>query len=173
VPTLKRNPGSVSNPDSSNPFLGEPGLDLGCPSGEAEAGSGPGDYLRAHCPVPVGADNYAEGLPGDQYVSITHALLRAIRASYRGEWTTALSSGWVEYLIWIRTQLLAGAASAQENDQLHQAEVLHAAGTPVTADSQTGQPSHRNRQQGRPPQTTMTMTTTTSRTPDSATSWSP
>jgi hemoglobin-like flavoprotein len=61
----------------------------------------------------VGADNYAEGFPSEQYGWIVHALLRAARSSYGGEWTNALSSGCVEYFIWVRDQLTAGAAAAQ------------------------------------------------------------
>jgi hypothetical protein len=62
----------------------------------------------------VGADNYADGFPTDQYGSIVHALLRAVRGSYGGEWTNALSSGCVEYFIWVRDQLTAGARAAQQ-----------------------------------------------------------
>ena len=61
----------------------------------------------------VGADNYAEGFPSEQYGWIVHALLRAVRSSYGGEWTNALSSGCVEYFIWVRDQLTAGAMTAQ------------------------------------------------------------
>jgi hypothetical protein len=39
---------------------------------------------------------------------VTHALIHAVRAGYTGEWTSALSSAWSAYLIWLRTQLQAG-----------------------------------------------------------------
>jgi hypothetical protein len=75
----------------------------GQPPGAAEA------MLRQ-----VGADNHDEGFPSDRYASIVHALLRAVRSSYHGEWTTALSSGCVEYFIWVRDQLTEGASVARQ-----------------------------------------------------------
>lgn len=57
----------------------------------------------------VGAQNYLDGLPDEHYSSVTHAMLHAAREIYRGEWSSALSSAWVEYLLWLREHLLAGA----------------------------------------------------------------
>src|SRR4051812_31756681 len=57
----------------------------------------------------VGAQNYLDGLVGEHYSSVTHAVLHAAREMYRGEWSSALSSAWVEYLLWLRGHLLAGA----------------------------------------------------------------
>ena len=64
----------------------------------------------------VGADNHVEGFPADQYASVTHALLHAVRDVYRGEWSSSLSSAWVEYLLWYRSQLLAGAEAQRAYD---------------------------------------------------------
>jgi hemoglobin-like flavoprotein len=70
----------------------------------------------------VGADNYLEGFPTDQHGSVTHALLHAVRGVFRGEWSSALSSVWVEYLMWFRSQLLSGVeaqrATATPEDHL-------------------------------------------------------
>jgi hemoglobin-like flavoprotein len=57
----------------------------------------------------VGAQNYLDGLVGEHYNSVTHAVLHSAREVYRGEWSSALSSAWVEYLLWLRGHLLAGA----------------------------------------------------------------
>jgi hemoglobin-like flavoprotein len=64
----------------------------------------------------VGAENLREGFPTDQYSAVTHALLHAVRAVFGGEWSSALSSAWVEHLLWLRTELLAGAAAQEVLD---------------------------------------------------------
>jgi hypothetical protein len=69
-------------------------------------------YLLQH----VGAANRLEGFPPEEYVSLVHALLRAVRATYRGEWSNATSSAWVEYLIWVRGHLQSGALSVSEQE---------------------------------------------------------
>jgi len=66
----------------------------------------------------VGIENALDGFPADQYGSVTHAVLHAVRALFRGEWSSGLSSAWVEYLMWLRTNLLAGA----EIQRAHQRE---------------------------------------------------
>jgi len=64
----------------------------------------------------VGADNDLEGFPGDQYSAVTHALLHAVREVFRGEWSSVLSSAWVEYLLWFRGHLLTGVEAARAYD---------------------------------------------------------
>ncbi|HEY6796476.1 MAG TPA: hypothetical protein VI248_17505 [Kineosporiaceae bacterium] len=61
----------------------------------------------------AGMDNYREGFSTAEYSAVTHAMLHAVRGVYTGEWASALSSAWVEYLLWFRSELLAGA-EAQE-----------------------------------------------------------
>jgi hypothetical protein len=61
----------------------------------------------------VGVDNHREGFPTDEYSAVTHGLLHAVRGVYRGEWTGALSSAWVEFLLWFRAEVLAGAAARE------------------------------------------------------------
>jgi hemoglobin-like flavoprotein len=75
----------------------------------------------------VGADNYVEGFPSDQHSSVTHALLHAVREVFRGEWSSPLSSAWVEYLLWFRTHLLTGA-QAQRSHDAARAQVQSSAG---------------------------------------------
>jgi len=68
----------------------------------------------------VGIENYLDGFPADQYGSVTHAVLHAVRALFRGEWSSGLSSAWVEYLMWLRTNLLAGAEIQRAHEQERQ-----------------------------------------------------
>ena len=76
----------------------------------APPGQGPGSAEAML--IQVGIDNAEDGFPGDQYTAVIQAMLRAVRVSYRGEWTSVVSSGWVDYLLWVRAHLVAGAAVA-------------------------------------------------------------
>jgi hemoglobin-like flavoprotein len=57
----------------------------------------------------VGAANQAEGFPGDQYVNVAHALVRAVRDLSGDNWSTSMGSAWISYFLWIRPHLIAGA----------------------------------------------------------------
>ena len=65
--------------------------------------------------IQVGIDNAEDGFPSDQYTAVIQAMLRAVRVTFRGEWTSVVSSGWVEYLLWVRAHLMAGAAVVQQH----------------------------------------------------------
>jgi hypothetical protein len=60
----------------------------------------------------VGADNWREGFPDREYVSVAHALVRAVRGLGENDWLTAMGSAWISYFQWMQPQLLAGAAKA-------------------------------------------------------------
>jgi hypothetical protein len=64
----------------------------------------------------VGADNYLEGFPTEQYSAATHALLHAVRGTFRGDWSSALSSAWVEFLLWFRAHLVSGAEAQRQHE---------------------------------------------------------
>jgi hypothetical protein len=67
----------------------------------------------------VGAANWAEGFPEDQYVSIAHALVRTVRELSGDSWSASTSSAWITYFLWIQPHLLAGArqAAAQQPER--------------------------------------------------------
>lgn len=75
----------------------------------------------AHDPAPlivatiqeVGANSHRQGFPDEGYLTMGHALLRAARAVYRGEWDSRLSAEWVSYLTWLIGNLQQGAAAAR------------------------------------------------------------
>jgi hemoglobin-like flavoprotein len=60
----------------------------------------------------VGADNWREGFPDSEYVSVAHALLRTIRGLSDNDWFTAMASAWISYFQWMQPYLLAGARLA-------------------------------------------------------------
>jgi hemoglobin-like flavoprotein len=60
----------------------------------------------------VGSDNYHEGLRDVEYVSVAHALLRAIRDLTESEWVTSMGSAWISCFMWMQPHLLAGARQA-------------------------------------------------------------
>lgn len=62
----------------------------------------------------AGVDNFRDGFPGDQYLAVGHALLRAVHDAYPSEWSTSLGSSWIAYFVWVRTHLLRGGTAAQE-----------------------------------------------------------
>jgi hypothetical protein len=62
----------------------------------------------------VGARCHDAGVSPEMYAALPQLLLRAIRDAYRGEWSSALSSAWIEYLMWFRAQLTAGAHARGE-----------------------------------------------------------
>jgi hypothetical protein len=57
----------------------------------------------------IGALDRDEGFAPELYPATTQILLHAVRGVYRGDWTSSLSSAWVEYLLWLREHLTAGA----------------------------------------------------------------
>lgn len=70
----------------------------------------------------VGSDNYHEGLRDAEYVSVAHALLRAIRDLTENEWVTSMGSAWISCFMWMQPHLLAGARQAAEPAPIAPAE---------------------------------------------------
>ena len=60
----------------------------------------------------VGADNYFEGFRSADYVSVAHALVRAIRDLTDSEWVTSMGSAWISCFMWMQPHLLAGGRQA-------------------------------------------------------------
>jgi hypothetical protein len=67
----------------------------------------------------VGAANWTEGFPENEYVSIAHALVRTVRELAGDNWSTSTGSAWITYFLWIQPHLVAGArqAAAQRSPQ--------------------------------------------------------
>jgi hypothetical protein len=57
----------------------------------------------------VGAMNQADGFSGAHYVSIAHALVRAVRDLIGDDWSTSMGSAWISYFLWVKSHLVAGA----------------------------------------------------------------
>lgn len=60
----------------------------------------------------VGGMNQAEGFPEAHYVSVAHALVRAVRDLSGNSWSTSTGSAWISYFLWMRPHLIAGARQA-------------------------------------------------------------
>jgi hypothetical protein len=96
----------------------------------------------------LGAINWGDGFAETQYVSVAHALVRAVRDLYADDWSTSMSSAWISYFTWIKPHLMLGAqqaAAQQAADRRaasQQAAVQHAINLAQTAeeDSRGGHP---------------------------------
>ncbi len=64
----------------------------------------------------VGAQNWLEGFPDAQYVSVAHALVQTVHYLSGNDWSASTGSAWITYFMWIKPYLLDGAqeAAAQE-----------------------------------------------------------
>jgi hypothetical protein len=64
----------------------------------------------------LGAWNWQDGFSETQYVSVVHALVRAVRDLSADDWSTSMSSSWISYFTWIKPYLMLGAhqAAAEE-----------------------------------------------------------
>jgi hypothetical protein len=60
----------------------------------------------------LGARNWLDGFPETQYVSVVHALVRAVRDLCADDWSTSMSSAWISYFTWIKPYLMLGAKQA-------------------------------------------------------------
>jgi hypothetical protein len=60
----------------------------------------------------VGADNWHDGFPDADYVSVAHALVRTLRDLSGTDWFTAMASAWISCFQWMQPHLLAGARQA-------------------------------------------------------------
>jgi hypothetical protein len=60
----------------------------------------------------LGARNWLDGFPESQYVSVVHALVRAVRDLCADDWSTSMSSAWISYFMWIKPYLMLGAQEA-------------------------------------------------------------
>jgi hypothetical protein len=60
----------------------------------------------------LGARNWQDGFSETQYVSVVHALVRAVRDLYADDWSTSMSSAWISYFMWIKPYLMLGAQQA-------------------------------------------------------------
>lgn len=60
----------------------------------------------------LGAVNELAGFPETQYLSLAHALLRAVRELAGDDWSTTLGSAWISYFQWIQGHLVTGAQQA-------------------------------------------------------------
>jgi hypothetical protein len=57
----------------------------------------------------LGETNQADGFPRREYVSIGHALVRAVRDISGIHWTTKTGSAWIRFFMWLQPHLQAGA----------------------------------------------------------------
>jgi hypothetical protein len=64
----------------------------------------------------VGARNWLDGLPDQEYGSFAHALVQAVHYLTHIEWSTSTGSAWISFFMWMKPHLLAGAAQAAAQD---------------------------------------------------------
>jgi hypothetical protein len=83
----------------------------------------------------VGAQNWYEGFPGEEYASIAHALIQTVHYLTSSDWSTSTGSAWVSFFMWMRKHLLDGAqeAAAQEA-AAHEAAAQEAAARRAAAE---------------------------------------
>jgi hypothetical protein len=60
----------------------------------------------------LGARNRLDGFSETQYVSVVHALVRAVRDLCADDWSASMSSAWISYFTWIKPYLMVGAQQA-------------------------------------------------------------
>lgn len=61
----------------------------------------------------VGAANRQEGFAEADYVSVAHALVRAVRSLTETEWITSMGSAWISCFLWMQPHLVAGASQPE------------------------------------------------------------
>lgn len=69
----------------------------------------------------VGATNQLEGFPEAQYVSVAHALIRAVHVLSEGDWSASLGSAWIGYFLWMKPHLILGAQQAAQQQAAERA----------------------------------------------------
>lgn len=60
----------------------------------------------------VGAQNWIDGFPDAQYVSVAHALVQTVHYLSDNDWSPSMGSVWISYFMWIKPHLTAGAQQA-------------------------------------------------------------
>jgi hypothetical protein len=60
----------------------------------------------------LGARNWLDGFSEAQYVSVAHALVRAVRDLSGEDWSTSMSSAWISYFMRVKPHLVFGAEQA-------------------------------------------------------------
>jgi hypothetical protein len=60
----------------------------------------------------LGARNWLDGFPETQYVSVAHALVRAVRDLCADDWSASMSSAWISYFMWVKPHMMLGAQQA-------------------------------------------------------------
>lgn len=88
----------------------------------------------------LGATNWREGFPADQYVSVAHALVRAVHELSESGWSASLGSAWISYFLWMEPHIMLGAreAAKEEADRVAFQE-QQAAAAASARDGETGQ----------------------------------
>jgi hypothetical protein len=69
----------------------------------------------------VGMANWREGFPDGEYVSMAHALVRAIRDLAEHDWLTSMGSAWISCFQWMQPHLLHGAHQAADDFETRRA----------------------------------------------------
>jgi hypothetical protein len=60
----------------------------------------------------VGAQNWLDGFPDSQYITVAHALVQTVHYLSEHDWSASTGSAWITYFMWIKPHLLAGAQQA-------------------------------------------------------------
>jgi hypothetical protein len=60
----------------------------------------------------VGSQNWLEGFPEAQYVSVAHALVRTVHVLSVEHWSTSTGSAWISFFLWMKPHLIEGAQQA-------------------------------------------------------------
>jgi hemoglobin-like flavoprotein len=68
----------------------------------------------------LGESHHYRGIREDQYQYVAHALVRALRDTTPGEWSTWMSSAWISVYSWMIAHMVAGARRARLRDEAQQ-----------------------------------------------------
>ncbi|MBT8228270.1 MAG: hypothetical protein HKP61_03970 [Dactylosporangium sp.] len=64
----------------------------------------------------IGRDNYLDGFPDAHLGVIAQTILQAIRTVSAEQWSSSLSSIWVQYLMWFQAHLRLGSQAQRAKD---------------------------------------------------------
>jgi hypothetical protein len=87
----------------------------------------------------LGARNWQDGFSETQYVSVAHALVRAVRDLSADDWSASMSSAWISYFMWVKPHLIFGAQQAAGRPSTGQHAVRDGAADAAGAVGSVGQ----------------------------------
>jgi hypothetical protein len=93
------------------------------------------EHMVAETLRQVGAQNWFEGFPDEEYANVAHALIQTVHYLTQNDWSTTTGSAWVSFFMWVESHMLAGAGQAAAEDAAaREAEAREAAARRAAAE---------------------------------------